>query len=85
MLLIPCPHCGERDESEFDYGGRARALPALNATPQQWHQALHLDSDETDVVKELWFHTAGCERWIEMERNVRSHEFTAVNPRGDEQ
>ena len=25
MLLIPCPHCGPRDESEFTYGGPAVA------------------------------------------------------------
>ena len=23
MLLITCPHCGPRDETEFTYGGEA--------------------------------------------------------------
>ncbi len=23
MLLIPCPNCGPRDETEFHYGGQA--------------------------------------------------------------
>ena len=29
MLLIDCPHCGPRDETEFSYGGEAHvAYPA---------------------------------------------------------
>ena len=26
MLLIPCPHCGERDETEFRCGGEAHIV-----------------------------------------------------------
>ena len=29
MMLIPCPWCGPRDETEFHYGGQAHvAYPA---------------------------------------------------------
>ena len=75
MLLIPCPHCGERDESEFDYGGRALALPALDATTREWHQALHLGNDSEDCADEYWYHSAGCERWIRLRRNLSNHVF----------
>ena len=75
MLLIPCPHCGERDESEFDYGGRAVALPRLNAAPDEWHQALHLGNNNEDCVDEYWYHHAGCERWIRLRRNLSNHDF----------
>jgi heterotetrameric sarcosine oxidase delta subunit len=75
MLLIPCPHCGERDESEFDYGGRAVALPRLNATTDEWHQALHLGNNNEDCVDEYWYHYAGCECWIRLRRNLSNHDF----------
>ena len=75
MLLIPCPNCGDRDESEFDYGGRAIVLPDLNASPSQWHQALHLPETDKDEVREYWFHAAGCECWIKLARNHSTHEF----------
>jgi sarcosine oxidase subunit delta len=75
MLLIPCPHCGERDESEFDYGGRALALPALDAPTGEWHQALHLGNDSAECADEYWYHAAGCERWIRLRRNLSSHSF----------
>jgi len=75
MLLIPCPHCGERDESEFDYGGRALALPALDASGDEWHQALHLGNDSEDCVDEYWYHAGGCECWIRLRRSLSNHAF----------
>jgi len=75
MLLIPCPHCGERDESEFDYGGRALALPALEADTDNWNEALHFANDSEDCVDEHWYHAAGCERWIRLRRSLSTHEF----------
>ena len=29
MLLIDCPHCGARDETEFSYGGEAHIMRPL--------------------------------------------------------
>lgn len=75
MLLIPCPHCGARDESEFAYGGRALALPPLHAAASEWHRALHLGNDSGDCADEYWYHFAGCERWIRLRRNLRNHDF----------
>lgn len=75
VLLIPCPHCGARDESEFDYGGRAVLLPALDAGTSEWHQALHLANDSAECADEYWYHSAGCERWIRLRRNLSTHDF----------
>ncbi|MFT5506391.1 MAG: sarcosine oxidase delta subunit, partial [Gammaproteobacteria bacterium] len=41
MLLITCPYCGERDQSEFVHGGRKVEFPALEAGAAEWHQAIH--------------------------------------------
>ena len=75
MLLIPCPHCGPREQAEFDYGGRAIALPPLDASVGEWHQALHLGGDGDSRVDEHWYHAAGCERWTRVSRNQHSHEI----------
>ena len=79
MLLIPCPHCGTRDESEFDYGGRAIEFPGLDAATSAWHEALHLGNDSADYADEYWYHGAGCERWIQLRRNLLSHDFIALD------
>lgn len=78
MLLIPCPNCGPRDESEFAYGGATRPLPALDGqtTSQEWHDALHLRQNPRGEINELWYHSNGCECWINLTRNTATHEFT---------
>ncbi|MCP4186753.1 MAG: sarcosine oxidase subunit delta [Gammaproteobacteria bacterium] len=61
MLLIPCPHCGERDQSEFHYGGRSTRSPDPGNT--------------SETIQEIWYHQAGCESWIEICRNPNNHEI----------
>lgn len=78
MLLIPCPNCGERDESEFDYGGRALPWPGLEASLQQWHRDLHLRDNPRGKIEEHWYHAGGCECWIKIKRDLVSHEITHV-------
>ena len=84
MLLIKCPWCGERDESEFDYGGRALDWPALDAGRDAWHTALHLGNEDAPTVDELWYHGAGCERWIRLRRDLSTHEFVTRDPRAQD-
>ena len=79
MLLIPCPHCGERDECEFAYGGHAVDFPELQADLSAWHHAIHLADISDDNVTEVWFHADGCECWILLQRNIRTHEFHELN------
>ncbi len=79
MLLIPCPWCGPRDQSEFDYGGAAIKFPELDdSLPEnqnQWHEQIHIRENPRGLHSELWYHAAGCECWIEINRNTLSHEL----------
>lgn len=84
MLLIPCPNCGPRDESEFDYGGPAIALPTLEASTSDWHQALHLSSTTDQRIDEHWYHSAGCECWIRISRDLVTHEINDAATCSDE-
>ena len=37
MIRINCPYCGERDHSEFTYGGDASIkYPSLDASEKEW-------------------------------------------------
>ena len=77
MLLIPCLHCGPRDEAEFTYGGPFSPLPPLdgNSTITDWHRAVHFRPADTKPIEELWFHDAGCEHWVILRRDPISHGF----------
>jgi heterotetrameric sarcosine oxidase delta subunit len=83
MMLIPCPHCGPRDVTEFTYGGDANARePTGNAAYVQeaWTAYVYLRDNPRGPHDELWQHTAGCRRWIRVTRNTLTHEVLASAP-----
>ena len=74
MLLVPCPWCGERDETEFSYGGQAGvAYPADPAalSDEQWAEFVFVRDNPKGPFRERWVHTHGCRRWFELERDTR--------------
>jgi heterotetrameric sarcosine oxidase delta subunit len=86
MLLIPCPYCGGRDESEFSYGGPAIKYPDVerSVSIESWHRVLHLSDNSATVIREYWYHGAGCECWIEINRDLETHEITSPAKTGIE-
>ena len=88
MLLIHCPWCGRRDESEFSYGGEADiARPenpdALNDA--QWADYLFMRSNRKGHNREIWNHQHGCRRWFVAERDTVSYEIQATFPMGGQE
>ena len=78
MLLIRCPWCGEREETEFHYGGQAHvAYPAdpEALTDQEWAEYLFFRDNPKGVFAERWVHTHGCRRWFDTVRNTLTSEF----------
>ena len=73
MLLIPCPWCGERDETEFRCGGEAHiARPEQPAalSDDQWADYLFMRSNPKGVHFERWRHVHGCGRWFNVARDT---------------
>ena len=78
MLLITCPWCGERAETEFSYGGEAgiaRPLQPDTLSDSDWADYLFNRRNSRGVYKELWNHAQGCRRWFEVERDTLSYEI----------
>ena len=80
MLLIPCPWCGERDETEFSYGAQAHvAYPedpdALDDAA--WAAYLFVRANPKGELAERWCHSQGCRRWFNVVRNTATHEVLA--------
>jgi heterotetrameric sarcosine oxidase delta subunit len=81
MLLIPCPWCGPRNETEFHYGGQAGiAYPddphALGDA--EWAEYLFVRDNPKGWFTERWAHTAGCRRWFDIQRHTVTYEFRPV-------
>ncbi|HEY3732079.1 MAG TPA: sarcosine oxidase subunit delta [Steroidobacteraceae bacterium] len=85
MLLIPCPHCGERAEIEFSYGGQAhieRPACGPEVTEAQWAAFLYLRDNARGVHAERWRHTHGCGRYFNALRDTTSDRFIAIYAAG---
>ncbi len=73
MLLIKCPWCGKRDETEFSYGGEADIVrPPVpdDLDDKQWADYLFMRKNTRGLHKEQWQHSQGCRRWFVIERDT---------------
>ncbi|WP_153102096.1 sarcosine oxidase subunit delta [Paraburkholderia hayleyella] len=78
MLLIECPWCGPRAESEFTCGGEANIVRPLNPetlSDQEWGEYLFMRDNPRGVHAEQWLHAMGCRRWFKALRDTVTYEF----------
>ena len=77
MLLIPCPHCGDRHESEFTYGGDASvSVPTTDDTDTEaWYRYVYERENPAGPFEELWHHSSGCGQWVRLKRDTLTNEF----------
>tara|TARA_Y100001970_G_scaffold267935_1_gene358583 strand:- start:46591 stop:46869 length:279 start_codon:yes stop_codon:yes gene_type:complete len=78
MLLIPCPWCGLRAESEFSSGGEANiSRPYVNndLSDNDWADYLFYRKNPKGWHQEQWHHVKGCRRWFNVERHTVTHEI----------
>ncbi|MEX2649134.1 MAG: sarcosine oxidase subunit delta [Alphaproteobacteria bacterium] len=86
MLLIACPTCGPRDETEFRWGGEshiARPGPASEVSDERWKDYLFNRANPKGVHLERWCHSHGCGLWFNVARDTVSHRILAVYRMGD--
>ncbi|MEX2495628.1 MAG: sarcosine oxidase subunit delta [Woeseia sp.] len=86
MIYINCPHCGERNESEFVYGGNAdRPRPADpdELSDAAWCDYIYTVPNIKGWAREFWWHVHGCNRWITLLRDSRTDEVQAVTQEAD--
>ncbi len=87
MFVITCPNCGERDLSEFSYGGEAdisRPEWRDDMSDAEWADFVFMRTNPKGVFAERWNHAAGCRRWFNMLRNTATDDILAVYAIGEE-
>lgn len=77
-MRLTCPHCGDRDWSEFRYGGDAgRTRPAHGeADRKTWHDYVFTYDNPKGPHTEHWQHVLGCRQWFVMTRNTATNAET---------
>lgn len=86
MLLLDCPWCGPREETEFRYGGQAHvAYPAEPSalSDVEWAGYLFLRDNPKGLFAERWCHTIACRRWFNVVRHTVTNEIVAVYRPGE--
>jgi heterotetrameric sarcosine oxidase delta subunit len=75
MLRIKCPECGERDYTEFHYGGDAsKGRPAHGTTDRaSWHDYVFVFGNPKGRHREFWHHALGCRQWLVLERDTSTN------------
>ena len=84
MLRIRCPHCGERDESEFRYRGDAsQSRPDADAGLDVFTAYVYERSNERGWHLEWWLHVGGCRMLLKLARHTLTHDIAAIVAPGD--
>ena len=86
MLRIKCPFCGERDETEFHYGGEAHIVRPHDPdalTDQEWGDYVFFRTNVKGAHKERWVHSDGCRKWFNAVRDTVTNEMIAVYKMGE--
>jgi heterotetrameric sarcosine oxidase delta subunit len=91
-MLIPCPFCGPRDLGEFSVLGAARARPVVAVADLDGEAAAaafaaHVYERENPAgpQAEHWFHGAGCQHWLTVVRDTRTHAILSVTSAGTDE
>ena len=87
MLLIECPWCGVRDESEFNCVGEAhivRPLEPEKLSDEEWADYLFMRKNPKGTHREQWLHAAGCRRYFNVERDTVSYRIAGSYKIGEQ-
>ena len=86
MLLIPCPWCGPREQSEFSYGGEAgiaRPIDCDALDDAAWSDYLFNRRNPKGEHREQWLHAYGCRRWFIVVRDTVTYRIRVIHKPGE--
>jgi sarcosine oxidase, subunit delta len=78
MILLSCPNCGDRNVSEFHFGGEITFRPTPDQlTQKSWADYLYMRKNVLGLQREWWYHDA-CGCWFIAERHTKTHEVNST-------
>ncbi|WP_328529342.1 sarcosine oxidase subunit delta [Nocardioides sp. NBC_00368] len=86
MILISCPDCGPRDETEFHYGGQAHVPypeDPNTLSDEEWGRYLFYRENTKGIYAERWVHSSGCRKWFNVLRDTVTYRIAAVYRPGE--
>lgn len=84
MMLINCPHCGPRAQSEFIYERTVDSVAPAGVGNDEAMQTLFTRGNPRGVDEEIWRHTFGCRAWMVVTRHRVTNGISHVRAVGPE-
>ena len=84
MQNIPCPWCGNRLQTEFEYicDDTVLAQEWDGESPEEELDRVFLRDHHVGFHGEVWQHVLGCRGWLVLDRNNLTHEIRGSRPLG---
>ena len=80
MLTLPCPFCGQRDESEFVNAGPTNSSrPDANVSDAEWVDWLTVPENPIVFVEEIWCHAMVCVNGFTIKGHSVTDEFVTAD------
>lgn len=83
MLLIPCPWCGPRAQSEFSCHGQSHIVRPANpevCSDEDWGDYVFFRDNPLGQHSERWYHVHGCRQWFHVVRDTRTDAILDSTP-----
>lgn len=84
-FVLPCPNCGTREVTDFEFGGEVVPRPRERPESRELAVYNYFRRNAAGVQPEWWYHRAGCRIWFVAERDTRTNEVLGTRlPEGAE-
>jgi heterotetrameric sarcosine oxidase delta subunit len=77
-FVLTCPHCGDREVTDFAYGGELTARPREQPSLRELSAYNYFRRNVAGVQREWWYHRSGCRTWFQADRDTRTNRVLRV-------
>ena len=83
-FLLTCPNCGDREVTDFSFGGEAIPRPKSKPSERELNVYNYFRRNVAGVQREWWYHRSGCRAWFLADRDTTTNEVSWVGLPGDD-
>ncbi len=84
-FLLTCPNCGEREVTDFSFGGEVVPRPSTKPSERDLNTYNYFRRNVAGVQREWWYHRSGCRAWFLADRDTTTNEVSWVGLPGAQQ
>jgi len=77
-FVLTCPYCGDREVTDFAFGGELSARPTEAPTLRELSAYNYFRRNVAGLEREWWYHRSGCRTWFHADRDTQSNRVLRV-------